>query len=67
METDLSGLDKQRPEEITGSSGVVQHENTECSGEHQESTFSAEPSTPPPPVPSHSPIKAPVKVRVGYV
>ena len=67
MGTDLSGIDEQRPEEVTESSGVVQQENTELSGEHQESTFSAEPSTPPPPVPSHSPIKTLVKVRVGYV
>ena len=67
LETDLSGLDKQKPEEATGSSGVVKQENTELNREQQESTFSAEPSTPPSPVPSHSPIKTPVKVRVGYV
>ena len=66
-DTDLSGSDKQRPEEVSESSGVVKQENTELSREQQESTFSAEPSTPPPLVPSHSPIKMPVKVRVGYV
>ena len=64
LEIDLSGIDKRRPEQFIDPSGVVQQENTELSREHQESTFSAEPSTPPPPVPSHSPIKTAVKVRV---
>ena len=64
LETDLSGLDKERPEEVTESSGVVQQEKTELSGEQQEPSadaFSVEPSTPPASAPS---IKTPVKVRV---
>ena len=64
LETDLSGLDKERPEEVTASSGIVQQENTELSREQQEpsaDTFSVEPSTPSASVPS---IKTPVKVRL---
>ena len=63
LERDPSELAKHEPEQERECIGLVQQENTEVSEEHQESRFSIEPSSPPPPVPSHSPIKAAVKVR----
>ena len=45
---------------------LVQQENTEFSGEqHNIETHFTKPSTPPPLAPSHSPLRATVKVRVG--
>ena len=44
---------------------LVQQENTELIGEHHIGTSFTQPSTQPPLAPSHSPLRATVKVRVG--